>query len=299
MTYALHLLIYLCVWILLAASLNVVVGFCGLLTLAHAAYFAIGAYVYALATLKLGLSFVPAAILGTAIAGFLSLAVSLPSWRLRGDFFIMATLAAGTLFFRVIHNWSDPGAEVGSWSNLTNGPFGISNIPSPHIAGLRFDTSTMIAAVALAATSAGLWLLSRLLAAPWGRALRAMRDDEVAARAVGKEVRRMKVEAFAISCGLAGLAGSVYASYVGYIHPRLASLETSILLLAMVIVGGSGNFRGPIVGAVVLLAIPEVLRFTEMPDSVAAEVRLLIYGLLLIAMMRFRPQGLAGSYRIG
>jgi len=125
-----------------------------------------------------------------------------------------------------------------------------------------------------------------------------MRDDELALRGLGKNVRLAKIQAFAIASGLVAIAGALYASYVGYIDPSTAGLDKSILMLAMVIVGGAGNFRGPIIGAVVLLLIPEILRFVDIPDAVAANVRLLLYGLMLVVLMHFRPQGLAGEYRM-
>jgi branched-chain amino acid transport system permease protein len=125
-----------------------------------------------------------------------------------------------------------------------------------------------------------------------------LRDDELAARGLGKNTRLLKMEAFAVSCGMAAISGVIYASYVGFIDPSAASLDESILMLCMVVVGGVGNFRGPIVGALVLVLIPEALRFLHIPDSIAANIRLMAYGLLLIVMMHFRPQGLAGEYRI-
>jgi branched-chain amino acid transport system permease protein len=124
-----------------------------------------------------------------------------------------------------------------------------------------------------------------------------MRDDELAARGRGKTVRLVKVQVFAVACGLVAVAGALYASYVSYIDPTSASLDESILMLSFVLVGGVGNFRGPLVGAFVLLAIPEMLRFVDMPSAVAAEVRLMAYGLLLLLMMHHRPQGIAGVYR--
>jgi branched-chain amino acid transport system permease protein len=140
-----------------------------------------------------------------------------------------------------------------------------------------------------------LWRLKR---SPWGRLLIAMREDELATRGLGKNTRLAKVHAFAISSALVAIAGALYAAHVRYLDPSSASLDESILMLSMVIVGGLGNFRGPLVGAFVLIALPEVLRFFALPDAQAANLRLLIYGLLLILMMHFRPQGIAGEYRV-
>lgn len=297
MNYLLHLVIYFNIYVIVALSLNLVVGYCGLLTLAHSGYFAIGAYTYALATLKLGFGFIPAATLAIAVAAVLSLAVSLPAWRFKGDFFVMISLAVQTLVFSLLHNWFSPGAQPGTWANLTNGPYGLSGISKPAIGSIKFATVGSIAALStMLALLAGL-LIWFFVGSPWGRLLKAMRDDELAARGLGKNTRLAKVQAMAIACGLAALAGAIYSSYVSYIDPSSASLDESILMLCMVLVGGVGNFRGPLVGAFVLLAIPELLRFAHFPDAVAANIRLLAYGGLLVVMAHFRPKGLAGEYR--
>lgn len=298
MNYLLHLLIYLDIYIIVALSLNMIVGYSGLLTLAHAGYFAVGSYTYALVTLTLGWGFLPALALGIAVAALLSLALSLPSWRFSGDFFVMISLAVQVLLYSLFYNWSSPGVEPGTWSNLTNGPYGLAGISKPAILTIRFDS---IGSVALLATvlAGGCALLSWLLLhSPWGRLLKAIRDDELAARGLGKEVRLAKVQVFAIACGMVAVGGAIYASYVTYIDPSTASLDESILMLSFVLVGGVGNFRGPIIGALVLLAIPEVLRFVEISSTAAAHIRLLAYGLLLVSLMHIRPQGIAGEYRV-
>ncbi|MEM8556310.1 MAG: branched-chain amino acid ABC transporter permease [Bacteroidota bacterium] len=297
MKYLLHLLIYLDIFVIVAISLNMVVGYSGLLTLAHAGYFAVGSYVYALATLVLGWAFLPAVTLGVVIAVILSLAVSLPSWRFRGDFFVMISLAVQMLLFSIFHNWSSA-EEIGTWSNLTNGPFGLENISRPAIATIIFDSIGSMAVLSTVIAAACVLVAWLLLDSPWGRLLKAMRDDELAARGLGKNVRLLKTQVFAISCGMVAVAGALYASYASYIDPRVASLDESILMLCFVLVGGVGNFRGPLVGAAVLLAIPEALRFVELPSSVAAEIRLMAYGLILVLMMHFRPKGIAGAYRL-
>jgi branched-chain amino acid transport system permease protein len=298
MNYILHLIIYLNIYAILAMSLNLVVGYCGLLTLAHAGYFAIGAYTYALTSLKLGWNFLPAAGLGIAISGVMSLAVSLSAWRFKGDFFVMMSLAAQALLFSLYHNWFDSGAEIGSITNLTNGPLGITGIPKPNILGMQFSSIGSIALLSVALTG-GCSLFSWLLiSSPWGRLLKVMRDSELAARGLGKNTRLAKLQAFAIACGMAALAGTLYSAYVNYIDPSAATLDESILMVCMVLVGGVGNFRGPLIGAMLLILIPEALRFVAIPSAIAANVRLMIYGLLLIGMMHFRPQGLAGEYRI-
>jgi branched-chain amino acid transport system permease protein len=276
MRYLLHLLIYLDIYIVVALSLNLVVGYCGLLTLSHASYYAIGGYAYALLSLKFGWDFIPAVIAAAMLAAVLSLAVSLPSWRLRGDFFVIATLATQALIFSLLYNWSSIDAPLGSWRNLTNGSFGITGIPNPTVFGWQIMGPTQFVIFStIVALACGI-ILWRLKFSPWGRLLLIMREDELAARGLGKNTRLAKVQAFAISTAFVAIAGALYAAYVHYLDPSSASLDESILMFSMVIVGGLGNLRGPIVGAVVLIALPEILRFLALPAAQSANLRMLI-----------------------
>ncbi len=298
MNYALHLLIYFDIFLIVALSLNLIVGYAGLLTLAHAGYFAVGAYAYAVLTVTQQWGFVPAAVVGMVVSATLSIAVSLCSWRLKGDFFVLATLAVQALMFSAMHNWTMVDAPLGSLQNLTNGPFGITGISKPSVFG--YQVSTPMAMALFATSVAGICGLAiwRLTSSPWGTVLIAMRDDELAARGLGKNTRLLKVQVFAISSAFVAIGGALYAAHVRYIDPTSATLDESILMLSMVVVGGIGNFRGPVVGAAMLILLPEFLRAVSLPESVAANLRLLIYGLMLILMMHFRPQGIAGQYRI-
>jgi branched-chain amino acid transport system permease protein len=299
MKYVLHLLIYFDIYLIIALSLNLVVGYCGLLSLAHASFFAIGGYTYAVLTLKAGWGFFPAILAGIVLGAVFSLAVSLPSWRLRHDFFLLVSLAVQALIFSAIYNWTSSDAQLGSWRNLTNGPFGITGIPRPPIFGWSYSNPEAFALLASGVAIISGLILWVLMRSPWGRVLQSMRDDELAARTIGKNTRLAKLQACAIAGSFAALAGSMYAAHVQYIDPSSGSLDESILMLSMVIVGGLGNFRGSMVGAVVLILLPEFIRLVpNLPDAVAANLRLLIYGLLLVMMMHWRPQGLAGTYRI-
>ncbi len=298
MNYVIHLLIYFEIYAIVALSLNLVVGYCGMLTLAHAAYFAIGGYVYALLVITLGFSFFQALLVAVLVAGVLSLAVSLPAWRLRGDFFVLASMAVQVLVFTGIYNWFDPNFPIGTFRNLTNGSFGISGIPKAEIMGWQLSSPQRFFCLATVALLLCGFIVWRLQSSPWGRLLVSMRDDELAARGLGKNTRLLKVQAIAISSGLVAISGALYAAYVGYLDPTVASLNESILVLSMVLVGGVGNFRGPLVGALVLILFPEVLRFMNFPDVQAANLRLAVYGLMLVLLMHFRPQGISGNYRL-
>lgn len=287
MNYLIHLLIYFEIYAIVALSLNLLIGYGGLIQIAHAAYYGIGAYAAALLWTRLGVGFFPGLAAAAFTAALMSLLVSLPAWRFKGDYFVMISIAVQTLLYAVMYNWTD----------LTNGPFGISGIPRPTILSYDF-TSIGYVSVLYGAVALGLgWIMALLKWSPFGRALQATRDDELAARSVGIPVEWLKLQAFAIGSAMVGVAGALYAAYVSYIDPTSFSLNESILMLSMVIVGGAGNFRGPLVGAVVLILLPEMLRLVHLPDDVAANIRLLAYGLLLVVMMHLRPQGLAGTYR--
>jgi len=299
MNYVMHVLVYLEIYAVAALGLNIVAGYCGVMSLCHASFVAIGAYAYALATLAAGLSFAPALGVAIAVGAAASVAVSLPALRLRGDFLVLGTLAVQSLTYNLLYNWSDVKAPIGSWANLTNGPFGISGIPRPALGGVAFDSLPAFLLLCTAVTCAAVAIARRLHAAPWRRALEALRDDEVAARSLGKSAARFKFEAMAAACALAATAGALYASYATYLDPSSASLDEGILMLAMVLVGGVGNVRGPLVGAFAVILLPEVLRALSLPDGLAANVRLACFGLLLTWLVHARPRGLAGKVRVG
>ena len=287
MNYLYHLIIYFEIYAIVAMSLNLLIGYGGLLQVAHAAYYGIGAYAGALLWTQLGWGFVPGLLAAALISAIASLLVSLPAWRFKGDYFVMISIAVQVLIYAVLYNWT----------GLTNGPFGISGISRPEIFGYKFATiDSIMVLYAILAFTLGL-IMSLLKWSPFGRALQAMRDDELAARSVGIPVDWLKLQAFALASAMVGIAGGMYAAYVSYIDPTSFSIDESILMLSMVIVGGTGNVRGPLVGAAVLILLPEALRFLALPDAIAANVRLLAYGLLLVLMMHLRPQGLAGVYR--
>jgi branched-chain amino acid transport system permease protein len=287
MNYFLHLVIYLEIYLLVAFSLNLLLGYGGLLNIAHAAYYGLGAYAYALVTVQLGLGLVPALLGAALVPALLSLLVSLPALRLRGDGFVLMSLGVQIFLFALFYNWIE----------ITGGPYGLAGIPRPAIGGSSYASHGSIALIYFAIVAIALLILVVLKKSPFGRALQAIRDDELAARSVGIPVKRIKLEAFATASALVGIAGALYAGYVTYIDPTSFNLDESILMLSMVIVGGTGNLIGPVVGASVLVALPEFLRLLELPNAQAGAGRLLAYGLLLVLLMLARPQGLAGQYR--
>ena len=288
MNYLLHILIMISIYAILSISLNLPVGYAGLLSLAQAAFYGIGAYAVTLFMMQAGINFFAAVVLAVILSAILSVFVSYPSIRLKGDYFILASLAFQIIVFTILYNWID----------LTRGPYGIPGIPRPELFGIVFDSLPKFFALSGAMAMGILLVTKRLYSSPFGLVLKAIREDELSAISIGKNVRKFKVLAFAISGGLAAMSGALYASYVTYIDPTSFTLDESIFILSIVMVGGSGNLRGPVTGTLLMILLPEGLRFLGIPDSIAPNLRQIIYALVLILLMRFRPQGLAGEYRL-
>jgi len=274
------------IYAILAMSLNLAAGYTGLLSLCHAAFYGLGAYTATLVMVDVGFDFLPALACALIVTALLSLMIALPSLRLRGDYFVLATLGFQIIVFSVLYNW------VG----LTRGPYGISGIPVPKFFGLEVDSVAKYALFTAVVGGLGLGVLWLLAHSPFGRLLRAVRDDELAAAALGKNVTHVKTIAFVLSACFAAIPGALFAGYMRYIDPTSFTLTESIFIISMVVIGGAGNFAGPAIGAVLLVLLPEALRFLHVPDSVAANLRQVVYGILLILLMRFRPQGLIGEY---
>lgn len=289
MEYLLHIFVLVGIYVVLAISLDLLAGHTGLLSIAHAAFYGLGAYTSALLAVYLGASFLMGVLTGMVIGAMVSLVVSLPSLRLHDDYFVIATFGFQMILFSILNNWMA----------LTHGPLGIPGIPQPSIFGWTIRSQIgFVVLVGIFAAFAYV-VVGRIITSPFGRVLRAIREDEVFARALGKNTVRFKVTTFAVSAALAASAGSLYAHYITYIDPTSFTVTESILVISMVIVGGAASPWGPLIGAVVLIALPEGLRFIGFPSSVAANLRQIFYGFLLVVMMMVRPRGLAGRYSFG
>jgi len=287
-SYILHLLILLSIYSVLSLSLNLLVGYTGLFSFAHAAFYGIGAYITTLLMMKAGWGFFPALFIAILGAILLSLIVAIPSLRLKGDYFVLATLGFQTIIFYILYNW------VG----LTNGPYGIPGIPRPQFLGFGVDSIFAYSVFSVLLSGICLLLLWRICESPFGRTLRAIRDDEIAASALGKNIYRFKVLAFVLSGAFASVPGALFASYMRYIDPTSFTLMETVFILSAVLIGGAGNIKGPIIGTVFVILLPEFLRFLHIPDTIAPNVRQILYGLFILILMRLRPQGLGGEYKL-
>lgn len=288
MDYIIHIFILCGIYAILAISLDLLIGHTGLLSLAHAAFYAIGAYVSAILTTQLHISPLIAALLGVLLVIPLSLAVSIPFLRLHEDYFVIGTFGLQMILYNVLQNWLD----------VTRGALGISGIPQPRIAGWLVDSRSEFAILTIFVVCFSYICIRQIASSPFGRVLHAIREDEILPQSLGKDTRLFKVSAFAVSAVFAGLAGSLYAHYITYIDPTSFTVMESILIISMIIIGGPGSTWGPLVGAVALVVLPEGLRFLGLPDMLAANIRQSIYGLAIVLMMILRPKGLLGHFEL-
>jgi branched-chain amino acid transport system permease protein len=287
MAYLLHILIIAGIYIIFTLSLNLIVGYTGLPALGHAAFSCVGAYTSALLALRLGLSPWIGLMAGAIVAAVLGVIIGFPSVRLKGDYLALATFGLGVIVYSIAKNWV----------SLTRGPMGLPGIPGFSVFGYPLSEIWSFLILVTVFVIITIFICNRIVGSPFGRVLTSIREDEIAASALGKNTIKYKLLVFVIGAFFAGIGGSLYAHYITFIDPSSFTVMESITILLMVIFGGMGSIPGSIVGASVLVIFPELLRFLGMPSSIAAPMRQMIYGLLLIVLMIKRPQGLMGRYK--
>jgi branched-chain amino acid transport system permease protein len=272
------------IYIMLVASLDLIYGYTGLVSLGHGAFFGIGAYACGILQTKLGFPFVPALVLGTLFTGLTSALMGWPMLRIRGPYFALGTMALGIMVTIVIHNWD----------SLTGG-VSLSGIPLPpeiKVLGwsLDFSSKKTYYYLVLVFVFLSLFLIRRLTHSRTGRAFQSIRENEDLAEALGVDIFRYKLVAFIIASTVAAVAGGLYASYMGSIEPEIAGGHMSFNLLVMIVVGGARTITGEIVGPLLLWFMPEFLE--------AAQVyRPLFYGLILLIVILLMPKGIVGKIR--
>jgi branched-chain amino acid transport system permease protein len=183
--------------------------------------------------------------------------------------------------------------------DLTGGPLGLPGIPPPNIFGLIITSRLRFLILVSILTGTTYWISNRIVKSPFGRLLKALREDEIFVKAAGRNVSSVKIKIFIIGASLASISGVIYASYITYIDPSSFTIMESIFIISIVIIGGSANLKGSIIGSIVLVTLPELLRFIGLPYSIAANIKQMLYGALLIIFMLLRPQGLIGMYSFG
>ncbi len=278
--YALHLAILAGIYIILTISLNLIIGYAGQVSLGHAAFYGIGAYASALVSLHWHFPFGAAALAALLVSGLCGLALGLPTLRLKEDYLAIVTLGFGVIVDLVFLNLE-----------ITGGPDGLPGIPPPSFFGLSFRPAGLFLLIVTVAVVLVLLLTWRLVESYHGRALRAIRDHETTAQVMGINTPAYKIVIFTLAAALAGFAGSLYAHYITFINPETFGLHTSILILAMVVLGGMGSILGSVLGAVILTILPEMLRQTHGYQD-------LIYGGLLVGLLILRPEGILGRGKL-
>lgn len=281
MEYILHLFILICIYTLLSQSLNLSAGFTGLISLAHAGFYGIGAYTIAILSTQLGFSFWLNLPLAMLISGAIAFIVSLIALRTVEDYFIICTLGIQVILFSLMNNLM----------GLTRGPLGIPGIPSVSLFGFSLDDKVSFLLLSLFFVALIWFLLRNISKSGFGKTLTAISEDEIYTQSIGKNIYRAKIVSFTLSAMFAAVPGALYAHYISYIDPTSFTVNESIFILSIVIIGGLGNLTGSFLAAAFLVLLPEALRFVGMPDSIAANMRQIIYGLILILVMMTGKNG--------
>lgn len=276
-----YVIYLLCSWLIFsiaAIGLNLTLGYAGQISLAQASFMAIGAYTTAILTLA-GWPWILGMALGVVLCFLVGLGLGFPALRVKGHFLAFVTLAFNSLVFLVIRNEE--------W--LTGGSYGLSGMPRPSLLGLSTMKQLPFYYFTLLVFILAALLMYAIVRSPWGRAFRALRENPIRAESLGIDTRRLTLMAFAIGSAYGGLAGALVTPLVQYIEPGSFALVHSLRILLMVVVGGAGHFLGPVLGAAIVILLPEFLRFTE-------GYYLMIYAVLVVVLMAFCPSGLIGLW---
>ncbi len=281
--YQTNIMITALIYVITGLGLNIVVGLAGLLDLGYVAFYAVGAYSYALLNYHFGLGFWTVLPIGAGMSLIFGLLLGFPVLRLKGDYLAIVTLGFGEIIRLVLENWNE----------FSFGPSGIANIPRPGLFGIQMSlhqATIYLYFVMLLLVLLTIFVVRRLQDSRIGRAWIALREDEVACQAMGIDKTRTKLSAFAMGATWAGMAGVVFAAKTTFINPASFTLWESIIILCVVVLGGMGSVIGVIFGALTLILLPEYLR-------VFSEYRLLVFGAVLVVMMVFRPGGIVSQVR--
>ena len=281
--YQTNIMILAMLYVMLALGLNIAVGIAGQLVLGYVAFYAVGAYAYALLNQFFGLGFWACLPVGGLLAVLFGLALGFPVLRLRGDYLAIVTLGFGEIVRLILLNWT----------SLTGGSGGIKNIPGPSFFGKQLsieDNTIFIYYLVLLAVILTIVVITRLKNSRVGLALQALREDEIACEAMGIDLARVKLSAFALSSCWAGFAGVIFAAKSTFINPASFTFMESAMILSMVVLGGMGSIVGVVIAALILILAPEYLR-------AFSDYRMLIFGAIMVVMMIFRPQGLVTGER--
>lgn len=278
-----HLGIFLSIYVILALSFQIAIGFTGMINLGHIAFFGIGAYASALLTTEFGFPIWLGFIFAFLVSGAIGALIALPTNKIKGDYLALVTLGFGFIMDAVARNWIA----------LTDGALGIKGIPR------IFTFKSLYLAFGVLMAALVYIVLKYVTKSRIGRMMQAIRDDELAASTLGKNTHLYKIFALGISASVAGIAGALYAHYITFIDPTIFNMNDMILMLAMVIIGGLASLEGAVLGAIVVFLLPEPLRFLGLPSTMIGPVRAMLFALILLLIMIYKPKGFLGKVDLG
>lgn len=286
--YFIHLLILIGIYLILAISLQLAIGFAGLLNMGHIAFYCVGAYTSALLFLA-GFPFLFSFLAAGIAAMFCGFLLSFATNKLKGDYLALATLGFSFVVYAIALNWI----------SLTRGPLGLPGIPRPEILNFSFSDNGYFLILVLTIAFISYFIINKITNSSFGKVIEAVRDNELAARVLGKNAFKTKSIALAVSAFFAGLAGSLYASYITFIDPSSFTLMQLIPVLCIVIIGGLASLKGTIIATIILTLLPESLRFVGFPSSIIGPARQMTYALILLLILIYKPKGFYGKVELG
>lgn len=284
-TYLLGVLITLAIYCMLAVSQDLLIGVTGLFTIVQGALFGMGAYVSAVLALKFGGGFWSGSVAAMLAGGIVSLMIALPSLRVSGHYLVLASFGVQEVLYGLYLNLDA----------VTGGPGGLRGIPRPVVFGHEIAHNEAYLALYSSMLALVVLFVLVLIRSPFGLLLKAIREDELVPLALGKPVVALKIKAFVVSGAIAGLAGSMYAHYITFISPETFDVHASIFILTMVLIGGMGTLWGPLLGAALLVTLPEALRFLPFESTTLGPLRQILYGAILVVFCFARPRGIVGG----
>ena len=288
MEYLIHIAILISIYAILGLSLNLVVGYTGLLSVTQAAFYGIGAYVSAILLTSTGINFFLAMIIGMIITAVCSLAIGFVLSKFKDDYFTLGSFGFNIIIYSIFLNWR----------SLTNGSLGIPGIPRPSLFGFTFLNNTQFLFLSIIFALIIFVICVYIKRSSYGRVLKAIRENEEAVSVFGYQTIWYKLSIFVISAVMASVAGSLFASYITFVDPSSFALMESIFILSAIILGGLASNKGAVLGITCLIVLPEILRFVGFPVDISAQIRQLTYGVILILLILYRPQGLVGEYKL-
>lgn len=288
MDYFFHIGILVCIYAILAVSLNLVLGFTGLVSMAHAAFYAIGAYAVAIGSERFGMNFFSAALYGVVASSAAAVAVGAVLSKYKDEYYVLVSLGFTGIIYTVLLNVE----------SITKGAYGITGIRRPEVFSVPLLDNFSFFILAATFLFVTLLVSSWIVKSSFGRVLRAIREDEQAIQVFGYQTFWYKFIVFIASAALASTAGALFAAYIAFVDPSTFTIHESVFIVAMVALGGIASIRGSVLGAILLVLLPEVLRFLGLPQEIAAQMRHVVYGSLIVILMLYRPQGFLGTFKL-